>query len=191
MGMFDSISVAAQLPYSEEMKELGLDTNKHVFQTKDLDCLLNEYIIQGDSLYITKYKTETWVEGDTNSKSVLGRIGHLKKGEPYLELVDFHGKINFYDYVDDVQGKWDCWIEYVATFTNNKLTEIKLAKFEKTDNAERKERDRNWQEECRRKNSLWYNKYFFHTKPVFWIKRILYRSLNRLGNFFTQLSYKF
>ena len=47
MGMFDNISVADPLPYNSEMSELGLDINNRSFQTKDLDCVLAEYIIQG------------------------------------------------------------------------------------------------------------------------------------------------
>ena len=46
MGMFDTIQWGDKLPFSEEMREFGLDKNNWSFQTKDLDCCLANYVVQ-------------------------------------------------------------------------------------------------------------------------------------------------
>lgn len=105
MGMFDTISVSDALPFTAEMKELGLDINNYQFQTKSLDSLMDSYIIQGGKLFIQKYKNEHWIEGDKNAKNFTDRFGHIEKEEPYLEPVLHHGEIYFYDYKESVQNK--------------------------------------------------------------------------------------
>ena len=56
MGMFDTINVSDPLPFSDEMKELGLNINNDSFQTKDLENTLSLYYIQGGKLFLEKYK---------------------------------------------------------------------------------------------------------------------------------------
>jgi hypothetical protein len=164
MGMFDTISISGDLPFSQEMIDLGLNKNNLSFQTKDLDCAMSHYIIQNGELFEEKYKTEEWIEGDKNAKNVMDRIGHMDRRDPYFAKVNFHGEIYFYEFVMNVQDKWDCWIEFKAVFTNSKLEKIELFKFDKTDNAERKTRDLQFQQRMEIEHKKWINKYFFYTK---------------------------
>jgi len=171
MGMFDNISVADKLPYSQEMIDLGLNKNNRDFQTKDLDCSLSEYCIQHGELFEKKYKNQRWIQADPKGKSFADRAGRMERTDEYWDKVDLHGVIHFYDNQYDVQDKWDCWIEFKAIFTDSKLERIELFKFEKTDNQGRKEQSKKWEERLDRENNLWYNKYFFHTAPFLWFKR--------------------
>ena len=166
MGMFDDLSVADPLPFSQEMKDLGLDKNTYVWQTKDLGSSMEYYTIQGGKLFVQKFKINRWEEGDPKAKNFMDRIGHLVREEPYMEEVFHHGEVYFYDFKQDVQDKWDCWIEFKATFTKGELSGIELVKFDKEDNSERLERDRKWREEFHKNENLWRNKYFFHTKAT-------------------------
>ena len=190
MGMFDNISCADALPYSEEMVALGLNVNNRSFQTKDLNNYLADYTIQGGKLYIKKYKTQKWIEGNSESNNPFEQIGYMKQEEPYLEQVLHHGEIFFYDYVDDVQDKWDCWVEFKAVFTNGTVERYELVKFEKTDNADRKAREKVFFERYRQEENAWYNKYFLRTSPVRYVRRKLSRALYDTGTFISSLSHK-
>ena len=163
--MFDTISVSGDLPFSQEMIDLGIDKNNLSFQTKDLDCTMSHYIIQNGELFEEKYKTEKWIEGNKNAKSIIDKIGHMQREDPYFEKVNFHGEIYFYELLMNVQDKWDCWVEFKAVFTDGKLQKMEAFKFEKTDNAERKARDEQFIENMRKEQNRWINKYFFYTKP--------------------------
>ena len=181
--MFDNISVADPLPYNSEMSELGLDINNRSFQTKDLDCVLAEYIIQGGKLFERKYKEEKWVEGDSKSKNWVDRIGRIERGDPYLELVNYHGEIYFYDYQDNVKDKWDCWVEFKAVFSNGVVDRYELIRFDKTDNSDRLIREKQWKEEMDRAEKVWYNKHFRYTRPYRWFSNKWYRAFNALAGF--------
>jgi len=191
MGMFDTISVSGDLPFSQEMIDLGVNKNNLSFQTKDLDCTMSHYIIQNDELFEEKYKTEEWIEGDKNAKSVIDRIGHMDREEPYLEPVLHHGEIYFYDYKESVQNKWDCWVEFKAVFTSGVVDRYELVEFRKTDNTERLESQKKYLEEIKEQENKWYNKYFLYTKPVRWFgHRVWYRGWHKLGNVCHNLSNK-
>ena len=190
MGMFDNISVSDSLPFNDDMKELGIDKNNLVFQTKSLDCLMDSYIIQNNKLYIQKYKSEKWIKGNEASKNIFDRIGHLEREEPYYEEVNFHGEICFYEFLLNVKDKWDCWVEYKAIFTQGNVTNISLFKFTKEDNSARLQREKEWQEEIQKENEKWINKYFLHLSIVRRVRRYLGTTLNKLGNFLTRVSYK-
>lgn len=191
MGMFDTLSISDTLPYTQEMKDLGLDKNDHNWQTKDLDNCMNLYYIQGGRLSLQRYKKSEWVKGDPKAKSVMDRIGYLNQEDPYLDPVNFHGEIYFYDFKQDVEDKWDCWIEFKAIFTNGIVDRYELVKFEKTDNAERKQRDKEWKEQMIKDSNKWINKYFFYTKPVRWFgRKVWYRTCTAISNFFNKLAFK-
>jgi hypothetical protein len=164
MGMFDTISVSGDLPFSQEMIDLGIDKNNLSFQTKDLDCTMSHYIIQNGELFEEKYKTEEWIAGDPTAKSIMDRIGFMERKGPYFDKVNFHGEIYFYEFLTNVQDKWDCWVEFKAVFTDGKLQKLELFKFDKTDNAERKARDAEMKEKIEKEQKRWINKYFFYTK---------------------------
>ena len=187
--MFDNISIAEKLPMTQEMIDLGLDSNNLEWQTKDLDNSLAVYFLQSGRLFLQKFKVEEWVEGDKKAKSWSDRAGFFKREEPYLEDTNQHGTITFYAYSSDVQGKWDCWIEYEAKFTQGNLDCITLIKFEKTDSNERKKKEQEFIALSIRKNSLWYNKYFLRTKAFRWFAfKIWYKFFNKLGSICYKLS---
>jgi len=88
----------------------------------------------------------------------------------------------------NVQDKWDCWVEFKAVFTESKLQKIELFKFDKTDNAERKQRNIEWEKQLEREDNLWYNKYFFRTKPYFWFyRKIFIKFLDLIINFLKKI----
>lgn len=188
--MFDDISISDQLPYTQEMKDLGLDNNVHTWQTKDLINCLVKYYIQGGRLFLQKYKHEEWVEGNKNSDSFADSIGHLNRSDPYLEPVAHHGEVYFYNYINDVHDKWDCWVEFKAIFTDGIVSRYELVKFEKTDNTERKKLHEDWKLKLQYDNSRWYNKYFFYTKAYRRFSRLWYKLFTKIGDFFYYLSYK-
>lgn len=170
MGMFDTISVADQLPYTDEMKELGLDKSTRTWQTKDLECYMANYVLQNGELFEQKYKNVLFKEPDPNATYIMEKIGYPEYSGPYLDKVNFHGEIYFYDYICDVQEKWDCWIEFKAVFTNGKVDKLELVKFEKRDAQERKKKDSEFLARIGKENNLWYNKYIFYTKPCRYIR---------------------
>lgn len=191
MGMFDNITWADSLPFSTEMEQLGLAKNDFVFQTKDLDCAMAEYTVQGGKLFLKSYYTEEWVKGDPKAKSVRDRLGYIQRdGEHMVEVAPATRTIYMYDFRYDVMDKWDCWIEYEVIFVDGKVTSTKLHKFEKTDNAERKLRDVEFREQMRQRSRVWYNRFLFHTRPWRFISRRLSRSLYRLGNAIYTISRK-
>jgi hypothetical protein len=181
MGMFDTIAVAEKLPITQEMIDLGLEEKLQEFQSKDLNCCLDLYFMQNGRLFVEKYKETKWIEGDKKAKSIFARLGHMERNDPYQEDTNFHGKVNFYNYIMDVAGKYDCMIEFCATYNKGQLEKIELVEFEKTDNTPRKERDLAWRKEADRIRNAWYNKYFkfyqikkvvgyrFFYKPLIWL----------------------
>lgn len=185
MGMFDYITVSDSLPYTEEMINLGLVNTTRPFQnfqTKDIDCKMALFTIKDGELLEQKFETQTWVEGDKNPKSFLDAIGYMKRENPYWEKRSFHGEIYFYDYIQDVQSKWDCWVEFKAVFTNNKVERYELVEFKKQDNSERVAREEEWRRNLEERNNKWINKYFFHTKFYSWCSLQYRRVLTKLIN---------
>jgi hypothetical protein len=190
MGMFDTIQWGDNLPFSEEMKEFGLDKNNWSFQTKDLHCCLGNYVVQDGNFFLQKYKNEKWVEGDANSKNWLDRIGSLKRTEPYLELQKITETIYIYDYRHDVLGLWDCSIEFKVVLIDGKVQSTELFEFKKVPSADRKEQERKWHADREYENSRWYNRFIFHTSPYRWVRRKLSITLYKTGSFLHTISYK-
>jgi hypothetical protein len=188
MGMFDTICVSDQLPLTEEMTSLGLNLANREFQTKDLDNVLGLYFIQNGKLYRQCY---THVEETNTTENPHARLFSPERGEPYLQEIKHHGEIYFYDYVNDVADKYDCWVEYKATITHGLVDKIELFKFTKEDNTQRKLNEKALAEKMERESKIWYNKYFFHTKFYRWFShRVWYRTFYKLGSFFHSIAYK-
>lgn len=183
--MFDYISVSDSLPYNQDMIDFGLNTNNHPFQTKDLNCYLGAYFIQGGKLFEQKYKTNEWIKGDEKSDSFMDKLGHVKQEDPYLEEIKHHGTINFYHYAET--DGYDHWIEYVAYFTHGKVEKIELHEYRKTDNTERKASEAAFVEKLRIMHNKWYNKYLFHTKPWRKINKLIYSFLDGIEVLITKI----
>ena len=159
--MYDTVIVEEDLPISNDMKRLSIDTRLVLkrltykdktldemcsqFQTKDFYRCLLTYYIRNKKLYIEKYKIEP-------------------RTEPYLEEVPFHGTFNFYTGINDIMDKWDVWVEYKAIFNHGSLENIELVEFKQESNEERRNKEIKWKILNDYERNLWSNKYFFHRK---------------------------
>lgn len=190
MGMYDTIECKDEMPFNDEMMSLGLSANSWDFQTKDLNNSMSVYVLQGGSLLQKKYKDSKWIEPDTK-KPDRWSFGHMEHSGLYLEDTRYHGKIRMYDFQQDVLDKWDCWIEYEVTFTDGKVIKKELVEFHKESNTDRVAQWKEFTDRITTQKNKWSNRFFFHTKPVIYIKRIIHKVLYKLGNRILSLSYRF
>jgi len=94
MGMFDDIQCDHYLP--EEPTDGRRD-----FQSKDLDCLLDNYLI-------------------TKGGRLVKRIG---KSGAFVDT-DYHGVLNFYTHTNAPGGRGFEWWEFNAEFVRGRLVKI-------------------------------------------------------------------
>jgi hypothetical protein len=111
MGMFDTLKVQLKIPGFAEVPDVE-------FQTKSLDCALENYVITNNGeLYREKWDYN-WITDDTH---FLGGYEHKIEGSYRREyLTNYHGDIIFYE-GKSVDGRWR---DYTARFTEGKLTRI-------------------------------------------------------------------
>lgn len=96
MGMFDTIRCEYPLPHPEHQ-----DIE---FQTKDLDCVLDHYLITRDGRLVRKART--WHKG------------------PHRDVTwPIHGDVRFYEWLG--KDAPQPWIEYVARFTHGRVEWIR------------------------------------------------------------------
>lgn len=113
MGMFDYVKIDPsfdiQLP--KELLDLGLSVDDLEFQTKSLDNCMSTYTLKKDGLY----KTWDFFDDEKNNK-------------PSTTNINFHGILDFgaYHPTDFV----DYLIDYDAKFTDGKLVDINLKRFQ-------------------------------------------------------------
>lgn len=169
MGMFDDVAVSDPLPTNPEMDELGLNKRDWSLQTKDFDRALDLYVVQEGKLFVRKYAIEEWIEGKKDSRDPMERMGRMHRDAPFLELVKFTGQFQAYDFRMDIPPHWDAWVKWLFTVVDGKVTHVELLEFEKTDNTERKARQKELLERLEREAKLWRNRFFFHTRPVVWV----------------------
>jgi hypothetical protein len=124
-------------------------TGSHGFQTKDLDCALDIYIIDKDGQLFLEQRETEWVEGNPNGKNFLEKSGYAKTVKTWLEPLNNTCTVQFYDYFSSNNTDYDYWIVYDAVFINGKMTEIKLTTFEAIANSERKQKDIEFQNKLR------------------------------------------
>lgn len=110
MGMFDTLRVEIKIPgYS------GIPTDE--FQTKDLGCNLENYVITNNGeLYREEWDYEIIDDDRHMFTIVMKKIDGSYRRE---YLTNYHGDINFYN--GTVNGRWR---DYYARFTEGKLTRI-------------------------------------------------------------------
>ena len=173
MGMYDDISIKDQLPLNQEMIDFGFDHKDSYFQTKDLECAMAFYKIENGELFIEKFAKTEWIEGDKKAKTLIGRLGYLKREEPYFEKVPHHGDVGFYDFYDVKKGEktHEVWAEFNARFGNGKVEKIDLVKFEVRDVTERVAAQEKREEEYRAKMERPIYKYFLNTRCFILFKR--------------------
>jgi len=123
MGMYDNLVCKYPLDSPEH--------NECMFQTKDLDNMLEFYLITQDGLlkkFKSKTKTvDTGEDIDTRHEESYEQYSNLNE-DLYLH-VNFTGEIRFYDFEDEEIGKdgfseTNGWIEYSAYFINGKLQSV-------------------------------------------------------------------
>ena len=146
MGMYDNIECKCFLPMPDEPKGY---TGSHGFQTKDLDCALDIYIIDKDGQLLLEQRETEWVEGNPSGKNFLEKSGYAKTVKTWLEPLNNTCTVQFYDYFSSNNTDYDYWIVYDAVFINGKVTDIKLNTFEATANSERKQKDIEFQNKLR------------------------------------------
>ena len=184
MGMYDSIVCKYPLPMPDDPKGYSGSDD---FQTKDFDQSLATYTIdENGQLFIHRYEGE-WEPGNKDSKSFIGKIGYFKTTKKWLEELKTTTTIIFYDYIHSQNTDYDYFIEYESVFVNGKITSVKLIKFEATDNAERKRKDIEFNEQMKKHHEFtktWKYKYF--VKPYNKTISYLFR---KTGNAFHNLSH--
>ena len=166
--MYDTVIVKDKLPWTDEMWEEGLPVECTEFQTKGFNSYLATYKIENGRLLLLKFKEVKQVNVETCN----GQSSTLQRFGEYWEDQNYHGKLEFYDYIpNDKPGNNDCWIEFAATFTNGQVEKIEVTEFTKTNNTKRIETLNALTEEIVRNRNRWINKYFNHTAPVSWFRR--------------------
>lgn len=183
MGMYDTIICKYNLPMPENPKGY---TGTTTFQTKDFECGLQEYTIQEDgSLWIEERETE-YVPGNPNAKNFWEKMGRIETIESWLEPLKITQTIEMYDYQHVKDGDYDYEIEYQITFVDGVVTNIKLIKFEVTDNKQRKQRDQEHFKQVRKRMEFekkFYYKYFlkYYNKSLSSVCYYIYKVANAIA----------
>jgi hypothetical protein len=157
MGMFDNVICKRELPLNEELKSLGVQWDKVVFQTKDLDNCLSDYIITEDGELVEdvkKYEYTYYTEEEIKQRVKENKwllVKDTKLIEQYNKKVNYHGKILFYE-IFNFSDTEDIWVDFEAYFVYGKLDKIELVKTEKQE-ARSIRMDQWWEEQEKRKNS--------------------------------------
>ena len=179
--MYDTIICKYPLPMPDDPKGY---VGSHDFQTKDLDLALSLYDIdENGQLFIHQYEGE-WTEGNEDSESIIGRMGYFKTTKKWLEQLNTTTTIIFYDYQHSKNTDHDYFIEYEAVFVNGKMTSIKLIKFEANDNAERKKRDIEFDEQLKKHHQfIKTRKYKYFVSPYNKSIKFIFRKISKILSF--------
>ena len=184
MGMFDSIQCNYPLPLPLEIVDIFPDPYDKEFQTKDLENLLEQYILNEDGELLRIQKEYEWKDDDSAFLK-----GYMDVVSQEIVPSNFHGVLNFYCYEtiheDESSDKAkDVTIDYLAKFTNGKIENIEILSYEITDATVRIIELKNTMRKNEEYRKLWYNKYIFNTKYWRFIKN---KIILRIINFFKKL----
>lgn len=188
MGMFDSIECDYPLPLPLEVVDIMPDPYSQEFQTKDLENLMDTYILseEGELLWIKKeYK---WKDDDDSFLK-----GYMEVIKQEIISTNFHGILNFYCYetvYDETTSNnvKDVSIDYIAKFTNGKLENIEILSYEINDATARLINLKNTLKKYEKRRNRWYNKYIFDTKYWKFIKnKIILAPIKSISNFFDKI----
>jgi len=210
MGMFDQLTVKKKLPLTKELKALNINWEEEVFQTKDLDCLLETYEITKSGKLRHLWQERVWVDDEDAFLK-----GYMKVVKEEWRDVDFHGTINFYtaytdndrynwDFVNDdpEQMSWedielivgnDWWFEFEAYYTHGKLDDIKLIKASKDPISERIKNNKIWAEKRAVENKKLSRRVVSFLRQFSWYRTLIrytLRGVNGLHNSLTKVLYK-
>jgi len=171
--MFDYITCEAKLPKIPNPMELkGYDFNKLTFQTKDIDSAFAQYRITSDKKLQLRDAILEHVPGDPKSKSIMGRIGHMKEvSSSWKDLHDFTGSFDFYDSIrfqDNLELENDYWVEYTAKVIDGKVKSIRLKAFTHENNAESRAQNEAFEKRMENERVFWTKWYArFLIKPYY------------------------
>ena len=128
MGMFDEVKVLYPLPDPE--------VQGHAFQTKDLDCMMDDYTITNEGRLIHHtYQTEEVPEEEReyygtpewNERPFVRLFGMIRRVPTGDVDTEYHGDIHLYTHTGDWNNDRASVVEYdyKARFTEGQLQWIK------------------------------------------------------------------
>lgn len=165
MGLYSNIKFIHELPMPADLGELKPENLQTAsYQTKDLENSFDYYEVDKDGQLFREERETECVEGDPKAKSASDRFGYMKTIKSWMEKRSDTRTINFYELFQDDANQNDYWLEYLAEFVGGKLTTVRVLKFEKTANAERKARDAKWKAKLAASYEFrkrWYVKYLY------------------------------
>ncbi len=141
MGMFDYIKCEYPLPLTEEIKAAlpDQDWSEINFQTKSLDCVLENHTIEDDG--------QIYVE---RMDRYIDEKGQLQEKEIGIEKLEWTGQLLFY--FDFFQEEHDLWIEFKALVWKGDIKEIELYAFRRVDNTHRLETQQKFAESAEKRD---------------------------------------
>ena len=113
MGMFTWVKPADEIMPEQHR---GIDG----WQTKDVvDCQLETLEIAAEGQLVHVWWEREFEE---NKESILGF--YMRKTVEHCDVLSYHGDMNFYTHVNDVNDDDMGWVEYVARFDDGKLRSV-------------------------------------------------------------------
>lgn len=135
MGMFDTVIcnyVLPPVPYSDLFPDLTFTPPQGThFQTKDLECFMEEYVITEDGSLIRQLYN--WVEYTEEEMAALPPAPFQRTGRRVsagTKTCEFHGRFVMYttfpipEHLSHLINNAHAWIDYEVKFTDGKLESI-------------------------------------------------------------------
>lgn len=182
MGLYSNIKFAYPLPLPSDLGELKPQELQNTsYQTKDLENCLDYYEVDKDGQLFREERESEYIPGNPKGKTFSERWGHIKTLKSWLEKQSDTCTVNFYEAFQDDENLYDHWIDYSAEFIKGRVVSIRILKFEKILNADRKTRDAKLKAELEASykfRKLWYIKYLY--LPYVSVIRFIFRKYNWL-----------
>jgi hypothetical protein len=191
MGMFDEIKVKHDLPLPEEFKGLDIDWKEVRFQTKDLENLMDEYLIDNNALYqriveleYIEFTEEEKKHNKKNKRWFPIYKDVIEKSSYHKKIEDFHGSINFYHY-GELNDEEDFMLDFIAHFIYGNLDRIEPLKFEKMES--RKIYNQKWQIEMEERARRPWNRFKHYANYFGWRQfwRFVEKIIFKIEGFFS------
>lgn len=187
MGMYDDIVCKYPLPLPEDTK--GYTVKQ--FQSKDLECCLGQYEIREDgTLWLRECDYEV-VGGDPNGKTFSQQFETVKEIKVWWTQVKSTQTIRMYDYCHNNDGSYDYYVEFEVVFIDGVINKVTLIKFEAIDNAERKEDNRKFIAELKKRRDFELTLFYrYFGRPYNKVIRFIVRQMYVIGAFMTSVCWK-
>jgi hypothetical protein len=182
MGMFDEIKVKHDLPIPEEVRGLDIDWKEVRFQTKDLENLMDEYLIDNNALYqriveleYIEFSEEEKKQNKKNKRWFPIHKDVIEKSSYHKKIEDFHASINFYHYGEQLNDDEDFMVDFIAHFIYGNLDRIELLKFEKFES--RKITNEQWKLKMKEEAKKPWNRFKHYANYIGW--RSFWRTIEK------------